>query len=984
MLGRLRMPIAVAIEKYAKLVKEVFKDKKLSGHTMYKRTKLQEALKAMVREATGDEREMMRDYRETGGCQTAVFAMARHNMNAGMPVLFRSYTVSTNPGPDCTISEALQATMAYPDLFESIDIVDSSVPQSFVGGELGCSNPLAHVLSEVSRVFPDRQVACIVSIGAGHTRTIQVPILSRWQRTQDVIVMKDMATDSERVAEEMALRFEGVRGVYFRFNVDQGMQGMKDGSWERMKDVVGAITDKRGVISTAHAAGQILHRLDATTRITKLKRCPAPTECYTGRQNENAQVIACITQGKDERRVCVVYGLGGVGKTQLVLNAIEHTRDEWDHIIYVDASSTEAIEKTFKDFGIVKNIGQDYEDVIRWLESCSETWLVVFDNADSASTNIRQYIPARGRRGSVVITTRLPALARLAVGPNAVCHLSGMDQADGTALLMKIVNSGNQCFPGNDMNTAEALVQDFGGLALAIVHAGAYIAHSPSITIAKYRYLFLSQRQRMLDEYNNLPAMAKLDERGETVYTTWKMCYDQLEPESHQLLWLIAYLHYDGISEDIFKRAAKSTNPESYPLPLTDLTTKALRQVRQFLSTFVDADDNWDTVKFTRVASDLASYSLIEFDRMNLTYRVHVLVHDWAKSVVGHSPELAAECVATLLSLSIGWEQDAESLAFKLHLWPHVTSALIRSQNTITTHSYPFQEVCRCAGQWRQQMELLPPLVADFKQRLGPDHHYTLNSMDNLASTYSDLGRYNEAEQMGLQVVNARKRLLGEDHPSTLTSMNKLASTYLNLRRYNEAEQMGIQVLNARKRVLGEDHPDTLSSINSLASTYYRLGRYNEAEKTGVLVVSAHKRVLGEDHPDTLNSINNLASTYYHLGRYNEAEQMGVQIVNARKRTLGEDHPHTLISMNNLAQTHSAMGSRDKAMELNQKVLIVAQRTLGDQHPYTQVLRKNLTNLERAADEDGERALLSYYNIPIKPLDRKTGTLYITIVPNML
>ncbi|KAG8746498.1 hypothetical protein FRC11_012690, partial [Ceratobasidium sp. 423] len=62
--------------------------------------------------------------------------------------MFRSYKAASNPGPDCTMWEALYATMAHPDLFKSIDIEDSGVRQSFVGGELGCSNPIAHVPAE--------------------------------------------------------------------------------------------------------------------------------------------------------------------------------------------------------------------------------------------------------------------------------------------------------------------------------------------------------------------------------------------------------------------------------------------------------------------------------------------------------------------------------------------------------------------------------------------------------------------------------------------------------------------------------------------------------------------------------------------------------------------------------------------------------------------------------------------------------------------
>jgi hypothetical protein len=60
---------------------------------------------------------------------------------------------------------------------------------------------------------------------------------------------------------------------------------------------------------------------------------------------------------------------------------------------------------------------------------------------------------------------------------------------------------------------------------------------------------------------------------------------------------------------------------------------------------------------------------------------------------------------------------------------------------------------------------------------LGEEHLDTLTSMANLASTYSNQGRWKEAEELEVQVMETRKRVLGEEHPSTLTSMNNLAFT---------------------------------------------------------------------------------------------------------------------------------------------------------------------------------------------------------------
>jgi predicted acylesterase/phospholipase RssA len=169
-----------------------------------------------------------------------VFAMSRYNMNAGIPCIFRSYQGTANQMPDCAIWEVLCATMAHPELFKSIDIGEPPMRESFVDGGMGCSNPIAHALAEAKTLFPDRHVASVMSIGAGHARTIQIPkssMLGRALPMNVLMAMKDIAMDSERAAQEMVVRFQRTTDVYFRFNVDQGLQNVKLNDWERLNEV---------------------------------------------------------------------------------------------------------------------------------------------------------------------------------------------------------------------------------------------------------------------------------------------------------------------------------------------------------------------------------------------------------------------------------------------------------------------------------------------------------------------------------------------------------------------------------------------------------------------------------------------------------------------------------------------------------------------------------------------------------------------------
>ena len=68
--------------------------------------------------------------------------------------------------------------------------------------------------------------------------------------------------------------------------------------------------------------------------------------------------------------------------------------------------------------------------------------------------------------------------------------------------------------------------------------------------------------------------------------------------------------------------------------------------------------------------------------------------------------------------------------------------------------------------------------------------------MGHLASTYRDQGRWNEAEQLQVQVMDMSKKLLGPEHPDSLNSMGNLANTYRYQGKWNEAEQLEVQVMD--------------------------------------------------------------------------------------------------------------------------------------------------------------------------------------------
>ncbi|KAL4733122.1 hypothetical protein BDV11DRAFT_210457 [Aspergillus similis] len=266
------------------------------------------------------------------------------------------------------------------------------------------------------------------------------------------------------------------------------------------------------------------------------------------------------------------------------------------------------------------------------------------------------------------------------------------------------------------------------------------------------------------------------------------------------------------------------------------------------------------------------------------------------------------------------------------------------------------QKVGRCLrteGRYKEAAAIIESLIS--KQRTGKDDLDTslLISLDNLATTYWQQGRWKNAEELNVQVLGIRKQALGSDHPDTLQSMANLACTYGDQGRWKEAEKLEVQVLDTSKQVLGPEHPDTLRSMANLASTYRQQGRWKEAEELDVQALEIRKQVLGPEHPDTLHSMANLASTYRQQGRWKEAEELNlqvleirkqqgrwkeaeeleVQVLEIRKQVLGPEHPDTLRSMANLAHVWHSKQKVHDALALMERCLELRTRVLGSSHP---------------------------------------------------
>ncbi|KAJ7700621.1 hypothetical protein B0H16DRAFT_1642152, partial [Mycena metata] len=118
-----------------------------------------------------------------------------------------------------------------------------------------------------------------------------------------------------------------------------------------------------------------------------------------------------------------------------------------------------------------------------------------------------------------------------------------MEEEDAVALLLK---SALQKATFCTEQIAAEIVKALHHLPLAIVQAGAFISKSRNLD--GYLALYTKNQARLLGEK---PAQSH-DRYARTVYTTWQMSFDRLTSPAAMFLQHCSFLHYNGISEEIF------------------------------------------------------------------------------------------------------------------------------------------------------------------------------------------------------------------------------------------------------------------------------------------------------------------------------------------------------------------------------------------------------------------------------------------------
>ncbi|KAJ7624862.1 P-loop containing nucleoside triphosphate hydrolase protein [Roridomyces roridus] len=625
------------------------------------------------------------------------------------------------------------------------------------------------------------------------------------------------------------------------------------------------------------------------------RNCPLPSRLFCGRQYILEKMQKYFLQdGLQKQKVFLLHGLGGAGKTQVALKFVQDAASlfspSFSDVFLLDCSTVETIQSGFKEIAIAKNIGASQAATMKWLSTQTHVdWLLVFDNTDDPNINLNNFLP-HCNHGNILITSRNPGLS---VYAGEQYQVADMQEDEAMELLLE--SAAQESTPATRQLATE-IVKVLCYLPLAITQAGAFIAKSGSIS--SYLQLYRENQKRLLSEK---PGQTH-DNYAWTVYTTWQMSFEKLSPGAKALLELCSMLHHQGISEQIFSKAA------TY--------------------------DSWEAIKFTDISNELRAYSLINSHVDTDSFSIHPLVHSWLRSQLCDEASTQT-CVISIMGMCLSSSPRDELEVSVLSLMPHI-EALLQGQAVVDPDfNAHYANAYRFSGRYKQAEQL--HLVALEKKRatLGKNHPETLNNMRDLATVYHHWGQFSEAATIQSTVLQSQKLTLGVDDVDTLKTMSNVAVTYNELGKFEEAEYLATVVLEKYRKIYGDDSSQTLFSMMNLGWMLHSLGKLVEAEAIQISAIQGQKRLLGEDHPDTVYTMGNLGSTYRSLGKLKEAEELETLVLEKQKKIYGLNHQDTLWTMGNLALTYQEKGQLQLAEQIQLAVLERRRTHLGEEHPET-------------------------------------------------
>jgi len=628
--------------------------------------------------------------------------------------------------------------------------------------------------------------------------------------------------------------------------------------------------DVKGVVNAegANITQHIYHaQNDFKKESQNLTSLPPINTNFIGRE---ADLKSIEDNLKSDNVVCVVNGIGGVGKSELSYKYLHKHKDEYQKIAFIEMTQESGtIEEVFRiKFQDALHLTREdnFDTIMRRLQAFEPKNLLVLDNL--LNDDDFKKIKPLNVNFDILITTR----AKLE--SNNIINLETLNDKDAKKLFLSIYDTSED-----------------------IQKVLKYLDNHPLfINLTAYS---LKEEYIELDELIaniNNGQVTDIDSKDDKTFkehlndTFDKQFKDEKNEELKRLLQTLSLFPATEISFEML----------SQMLDDTKLKVKLQKLVsRGWISRKENSYKLHQIIKTFMLEEHPLEYPSVNYILRN----IGTFIDPADNSLIASNYNDYIPIIDSLLSLFEKQQDEA--------------IAMILDSNTSLYYSL---------GEYNNALDMQEKSCNMREKLYGDKSELTAKNYNILGAIYAAKAIYDQALPLYQKAIKINENILGENHPHTATSYSNLAVLYVNMGKYNEALHLYQKVLNIQEDILGENHFSTAISYNNLAGLYTDMGKYNEALPLHKKALNIQEDVLGENHPFTASSYNNLASLYEEMGKENEALPLYQKVLRIREDIVGENHPYTAISYNNLALLYKKMKFCTKAKEFLEKCINIVER----------------------------------------------------------
>ncbi len=691
-----------------------------------------------------------------------------------------------------------------------------------------------------------------------------------------------------------------------------------------------------------------------------------------GREGILENIRYQLTEGKKTPvgNTAALYGIGGLGKTQLAVEYAHKYRDSYPNGIIWLTADQDLDPQLIQIAEKAKWISPESEhnlklDVAKQRLRSYSNCLIVFDNVENPQ-DIDGYLPDLTAEPHILVTSHKQLLGFEEVPLNIL--------NDQYSLKLLFSEAGRHPEAGKERDSAKNIADLLDGLPLALELAGAYLNYHKSVTWEKYQTLLEKNLKQALPKEH-----FSFTKHSEDLFSTLKITENEISvepllgPTLDLLTWsgssfmgislMCSLLGLEDASELTgalslgvsLKLLGKHPNEDRYALH------RLVRQVRQeehpleekseWAETLCQRVGDWFEEK-RKEFNDLAQFEA-EFDHLK----------DWGKN----AEKLGSDSEARLIWLYAyppyhrGHYQKAEELVQNAHerFQKNADQDLLLEANLLAD----LGETSRLLGNFKLSMDYHKNALKIRQLELGEEHTDTISSYTSVGNSFGELGQYKKELIYCQKALDLFRKTLGNRNIHTAKALDQVGSALGKLGRHEEQLKFLQEGFEICKEHYGEQHPDTAGSLNNIGGALNNLGKHNEGLKLHQKALKISQEQLGEQHPNTAACLNNVGYALGELGKHEEQLELYQKALKNSQKQLGEQHPVTALSLNNVGYALGELGNHKEALKYYERALKIRQEQLGKHHPDTIstiiniAITLNINNEKQKADDLLENTL---------------------------